>query len=159
MSTRLSKNEISSFAGDVVPLYLVSDEETRFADIKWSVEGDTCHIRGFSGSARGAFNDGVIVTLDKVGTGKVTAEYKGERYTATVTAREMKRYTGGELNYYVGDLQFENGLPKTTKQDDKYHGFGLKSIKYVTEKYGGSYTLTVDDGVFELNVVMFPFKR
>ena len=64
-----------------------------------------------------------------------------------------------ENNYYVGDLQFENGLPKTTKQDDKYHGFGLKSIKYVTEKYGGSYTLTADDGVFELNIVMFPFKR
>jgi sensor histidine kinase regulating citrate/malate metabolism len=64
-----------------------------------------------------------------------------------------------ENNYYVGDLQFENGLPKTTKQDDKYHGFGLKSIKYVTEKYGGSYTLTADDGIFELNIVMFPFKR
>jgi len=64
-----------------------------------------------------------------------------------------------ENNYYVGELVFENGLPKTTKPDDRSHGFGMKSIRFICEKYGGSYTLSTDDGVFELNIVMFPHKR
>ena len=61
-----------------------------------------------------------------------------------------------EDNYYNGNLVFENGLPKTTKADERYHGFGIKSIKYVCEKYGGNCTLTAENGVFALNIVLFP---
>ena len=32
-------------------------------------------------------------------------------------------------NCYDGELQFENGLPVTTKADGRYHGFGVKSIR------------------------------
>ena len=57
-------------------------------------------------------------------------------------------------NCYDGELHFENGLPVTTKKDDRYHGFGLKSIQNTAAKYGGTATVTTHDGWFELRVLM-----
>ncbi len=59
-------------------------------------------------------------------------------------------------NYYEGSVVFENGLPRTTKSDRRFHGVGTKSIKYVCEQYGGNCTFTAEDGLFELNIVLFP---
>ena len=36
-------------------------------------------------------------------------------------------------NYCEDELEFRNGLPVSTKGDDNYHGFGMKSIQYVVE--------------------------
>lgn len=58
-------------------------------------------------------------------------------------------------NYYDGDLKFKNNLPQTTKGDKNYHGFGLKSIKSIVEKYGGDMYVTARDGVFNLNLLFF----
>ena len=57
-------------------------------------------------------------------------------------------------NCYDGELRFENGLPLTTKKDDRYHGFGLKSIQNTAQKYGGTATVTTRDGWFELRVLI-----
>ena len=43
-------------------------------------------------------------------------------------------------NYCEESLQFENGIPVTTKKDRRFHGFGMKSIKSTAAKYGGSVT-------------------
>ena len=56
-------------------------------------------------------------------------------------------------NYYSGTLRVENGLPKSTKGDDDNHGFGMKSIRLVAEKYGGEVSITVDD-MFHLTVII-----
>lgn len=45
-------------------------------------------------------------------------------------------------NYSEKNIEFKNGMPVTTKSDDKYHGFGLKSIRYITEKYGGAFSVS-----------------
>lgn len=60
-----------------------------------------------------------------------------------------------EHNYYSGELDFESGLPVTTKQNKQYHGYGMKSIKNIVEKYGGEITVTAHGGVFNLNII-FP---
>ncbi len=58
-------------------------------------------------------------------------------------------------NRYVGDIKFRNGLPVTTKkQDVGYHGFGVKSIRSTVDKYGGSSTLSAEDGWFRLNILI-----
>ena len=57
-------------------------------------------------------------------------------------------------NCYEGDLEFENGMPKTTKQDKRYHGYGMKSIRKIVEKYNGSVTVNAEDGWFELRILM-----
>lgn len=56
-------------------------------------------------------------------------------------------------NYFTGDLTFCEDLPRTTKEDNAFHGYGLKSIRMVAEKYGGQVTLTVDD-MFHLTVLL-----
>lgn len=52
-------------------------------------------------------------------------------------------------------LRFEGGLPQTTKEDKRYHGFGVKSIRYVAEKYGGTVAMRQADGKFYLSI-LFP---
>ncbi len=59
-------------------------------------------------------------------------------------------------NYYDGErLIDENGLPKTTKSDEIYHGFGMLSMRTITEKYGGTLAFEADGNIFSLNI-MFP---
>lgn len=58
-------------------------------------------------------------------------------------------------NYYAGELKFNGTLPQTTKNDKAYHGFGLKSIKQITERYGGDVYVNAEDGVFNLNLLFF----
>ena len=57
-------------------------------------------------------------------------------------------------NCYEGTLEFENGMPKTTKLDKKFHGYGMKSIKTIVEKYSGSVTVLAKDGWFELRILI-----
>jgi hypothetical protein len=57
-------------------------------------------------------------------------------------------------NYFENDIIFEDGLPVTTKTEGNYHGFGLKSIRYITEKYGGSMTINTEDRWFILRILL-----
>lgn len=45
-------------------------------------------------------------------------------------------------------------LPKTTKADNVKHGYGLKSIAQVAEKYGGNMNCTYEDGWFKVKVIL-----
>lgn len=58
-------------------------------------------------------------------------------------------------NYYEGELNIEKGFPVSTKKDKQFHGYGLKSIRHITQKYGGSTKIYTDDNWFELNL-LFP---
>lgn len=58
-------------------------------------------------------------------------------------------------NYYNKDLSFEDGLPKTTKGNHDYHGFGMKSIRRICEKYGGEIAISTENRIFDLSIV-FP---
>ncbi len=57
-------------------------------------------------------------------------------------------------NFYAGQLFFKDDLPLTTNEETKYHGFGLKSIKMITEKYKGFLSLKTDNHVFSLNILI-----
>ncbi|MDR2742309.1 MAG: GHKL domain-containing protein [Treponema sp.] len=57
-------------------------------------------------------------------------------------------------NYFVNEINLENGLPSTTKSEKGDHGFGLKSIRYTTEKYGGSMTINTEDRWFILRILL-----
>lgn len=64
-------------------------------------------------------------------------------------------------NYFDGELRLgEDGLPVTTKANTDYHGFGLKSIKTVAEKYGGSVSVLTEGDIFRINVLLpVPARR
>lgn len=42
----------------------------------------------------------------------------------------------------------------TTKKDAQAHGFGIKSVQYIVEKYGGVVRTEVHDNVFTMNIVL-----
>ncbi|WP_294521604.1 ATP-binding protein [uncultured Pseudoflavonifractor sp.] len=57
-------------------------------------------------------------------------------------------------NYYEQALTFEDGLPVTTKEDNGYHGFGIKSIRYTAKKYGGQLFISTERNLFLLRVTI-----
>lgn len=57
-------------------------------------------------------------------------------------------------NYCEDQLRFVEGMPVTTKGDKGYHGFGLKSIRYTVEKYGGGLTCQLCNCYFTLQILI-----
>lgn len=57
-------------------------------------------------------------------------------------------------NYYSGSIRMENGLPHTTKSDESSHGFGMRSVKSIAEKYGGSISIDTDGQIFLLSILL-----
>lgn len=55
-------------------------------------------------------------------------------------------------NYYEGELAFSGSLPQTTKEQDGSHGYGLRSIQYTVEKYGGYMTIHPEGNLFLLRI-------
>ena len=57
-------------------------------------------------------------------------------------------------NYYLGAPVTEAHLPKTTKGDKTRHGYGLKSVRYIAEKYDGSMTIRTENNWFVVRVLI-----
>ncbi|NEG90048.1 GHKL domain-containing protein [Bifidobacterium aerophilum] len=57
-------------------------------------------------------------------------------------------------NPYDGERRFENGLPVTTKDDKRYHGFGVRSMRMIVEQYDGVLSAKAEDGVFTVNILI-----
>lgn len=64
-------------------------------------------------------------------------------------------------NPYKGNLAFRSRIPVTTKKNKELHGYGVKSIRSVVEKYGGNLNITAAHQMFELNILipMSPDKK
>ena len=57
-------------------------------------------------------------------------------------------------NTYDGKWKADGTLPKTTKADSRYHGYGLKSIFEIAEKYGGTASVTTRENRFVLKLLI-----
>jgi sensor histidine kinase regulating citrate/malate metabolism len=57
-------------------------------------------------------------------------------------------------NYYAGELHMVDGLPVTTKKEHNYHGYGIKSVQFVVDKYDGVMTIVPEDQVFNVNITI-----
>ncbi len=58
-------------------------------------------------------------------------------------------------NRYQGEIVMKDGLPVTSKQDKNYHGFGVKSIIQIVERYHGFVTIEAEEHIFLLRLT-FP---
>lgn len=57
-------------------------------------------------------------------------------------------------NYYDKELKFTDGIPETTRKNKSEHGYGMKSIRYMAEKYNGTMTVNVRDSIFTLQILL-----
>ena len=48
---------------------------------------------------------------------------------------------------------FANGLPQTLHADKFSHGFGMRSMKMITEKYGGTFRAYVEGDIFNIKIL------
>lgn len=54
-------------------------------------------------------------------------------------------------NYYSGKIEFDGELPASSKGSNE-HGFGVKSMKLIAEKYGGGVSVNADGERFMLDI-------
>ena len=51
-------------------------------------------------------------------------------------------------------LVFEEEVPVTTKENKEFHGFGIKSMKYILKKYDGFLSIAEENGCFSLTMLI-----
>ena len=76
-----------------------------------------------------------------------------------VNVHTVKKFVSVKIdNYFVGKVNFAaDGLPATTKSDSDYHGYGMRSVQAIVDKYDGTMSIETDNGVFTLSI-FFPLK-
>lgn len=57
-------------------------------------------------------------------------------------------------NFYHEPVVMKDGMPVSDKGDLDYHGFGMKSIKYLVEKYHGTLSILTDDSIFYIDILI-----
>lgn len=57
-------------------------------------------------------------------------------------------------NYCPTRPEMYNGLPVTSKADKTRHGFGLRSVQYITEKYGGTMHIGAEGDLFVVSLLI-----
>lgn len=87
---------------------------------------------------------------------ETVSKLDGDRRTVNLNIKAVGSFViVNTYNYYEGALEFEENLPKTTKENKTEHGYGMKSISMLCKKYGGEMSLTAENNIFNLNLV-FP---
>lgn len=85
----------------------------------------------------------------------VAGEAEEERRIIRLNVSAKRSFVCVHLeNYCSRQVEFSDGLPLTAKTDKAVHGFGVKSIRYVTEHYGGSMQMWQDGEIFILDVLL-----
>lgn len=82
-------------------------------------------------------------------------EEEANRYIQLRVYRQNDFAVIHEENYCAKTPQWgKDGLPRTSKGDPVNHGYGIRSIKMIAKKYGGSAAVTAADGAFTVAVLL-----
>jgi len=58
-------------------------------------------------------------------------------------------------NYFSGSIVLnDEKMPVTTKQDKDYHGYGIRSIKFIVDKYHGDMKIETNQDIFTLSIII-----
>lgn len=84
-----------------------------------------------------------------------TIEDRNRRIIDVQVYREKQMMVIQIINPVTQNIRFDSDdLPVTTKENNGYHGFGLRSIRHTIKKYGGFMTVKVEDGSFYLRLLL-----
>ncbi|MDO5541499.1 MAG: ATP-binding protein [Eubacteriales bacterium] len=78
-----------------------------------------------------------------------------KRIISIQMARKSQGYHIHMDNYCNEAIVFEDGLPVTTKADKAYHGFGVRSIKYIVDKYNGDMLMRAGEQRFQVDILFY----
>lgn len=85
----------------------------------------------------------------------VLREPSEERRVIRLNASVKRSFLTIRVENYCGTpVRFEDGLPVTVKHDKDYHGYGVKSIRLIVERYGGTLHMHQEGCLFELDIIL-----
>ena len=101
----------------------------------------------------------LCVLLGNVIDNAIEGVSKLENPAERAISLQIRRATGLVLmtcdNPYAGTVRLrEDGLPRTSKAEAWKHGYGLKSVRLIAEKYGGTLTVGAEGGVFTVQIAV-----
>ncbi len=157
---------------DSIAIYdALIDTGNKALDVIITEKNLTCESRGIAftktidGKAVSFLTEGDLFALfgnllDNAIEAVSEVQHKGKRYI-NLSLRQL-----GEgivriecMNYYEGDRVFRDGLPKSTKGDDLNHGFGMRSIRQIVQKYSGEMSVSAEEGVFSVAIVFYRIQN
>lgn len=77
-----------------------------------------------------------------------------ERFITLTAHREENMVTIHAENPCAGTVEFRDGLPQSQRDSD-YHGFGMRSMERIAEKYDGSLIAKQTGDIFCLDIILF----
>lgn len=78
-----------------------------------------------------------------------------EKKVISLTIRDQGQMLYIQIeNYYEGSIRMEGGLPQTSKWDKDNHGYGVRSIRQIVERYGGRLTIHTAGQIFSLEILI-----
>ena len=78
-----------------------------------------------------------------------------KRIISVQMAKKVQGYHIHIDNYCSARVVFEDGLPVTTKDDKAYHGFGVRSIRYIVDKYKGDMLMRAEEQSFQVDILFY----
>ena len=79
----------------------------------------------------------------------------GSRRWIHMLVTEKKGFVYTEIsNYCEGKIEMKDGMPLSTKKDHKMHGYGVRSMRYAAQKYGGSVIYENEDEQFTVKILI-----
>lgn len=85
---------------------------------------------------------------------------RGRRSISLVIRKNAGMVVIHEENWAPAGVEFSDGAPVTSKtaedgrRDTANHGFGIRSMRLVAERYGGSLSAKAEDGAFKLDILI-----
>ena len=105
------------------------------------------------------FSEGALTDADILLYVTDVVEDPEKKIVDIVTERTGAMITVVVTNYFSDQLQFFDGMPATTKKEEEgFHGFGMKSMKILAEKYHGSVHARTEGDVFVLTICIFDVR-
>lgn len=57
-------------------------------------------------------------------------------------------------NYYSGNIRLgSDGMPITSKEDNGFHGYGLKSVEAIVARYDGDLKISLSEEIFSISIL------
>lgn len=85
----------------------------------------------------------------------VVKEADAEKRVIKLNASAKRGYFAVHVeNYCTEKIRFKDGRPVTSKPDKNNHGFGVKSMYYIAEKYGGNIAMRQVDCLVCLDILL-----
>ena len=88
---------------------------------------------------------------------EAVTDVEEDRRIVNLTVTKKGDFVNVDLvNYFSGELIYEDGVIATRKTEEKgYHGFGMKSMQMLAQKYGGDLRVSVNGDLFSLGIYLF----